>query len=362
MSTRIRTFSALLSGRPVSAHFFGRQLLIAPDGPVVDAGDLVISVGGIDGPELLLNWLDGHGVQHALKPAAAADIAMLLESAPPLLQPQLAQWQQRGRNTRQIWGWLGAIAGGALLLGALLWWQTPHAAGWLAGRIPVSVEQQLGRAALAEIRQQGGLSESGPLQQAVQDIGRRLTAGSRYQYRWIVKQDDTVNAFAIPGGIVVVHTALLKQAANPTELAAVLAHEVQHIEQRHSLRQMIASLGWGALLAVTVGDVSAVAALLAHQAGALYFSRDMEDEADRLGLQTLQRARIKPDGMLTFFKKIGENDSAGGLPAWISSHPQTPERIARITALMASQPCPSCQDLNTDGWKALTNSIGTAQK
>jgi predicted Zn-dependent protease len=65
---------------------------------------------------------------------------------------------------------------------------------------------------------------------------------------------------------------------------------------------------------VTIGDISAVAAMLAHQAGTLYFSRDMEEEADRLGLLALQRAQIRPDGMLRFFQKLDDKDkTAAGL-------------------------------------------------
>ena len=158
----------------------------------------------------------------------------------------------------------------------------------------------------------------------------------------------------MPGGIIVVHTGLLRQAGSPGELAGVLAHEVQHVEQRHSLRQMITSLGWGALVAVTIGDISAVAAMLAHQAGTMYFSRDMEEEADRLGVQALQRARIRPDGMLTFFQKLGEeNKDKAQAPGWISSHPQTAARVQRVTALIDATPCPACLPLGSSHWQVM---------
>ena len=195
----------------------------------------------------------------------------------------------------------------------------------------------------------------------MQDIGRTLTAGSRYQYRWLIKQDDTVNAFAMPGGIIVVHTGLLRQAGDPGELAGVLAHEVQHVEQRHSLRQMISSLGWGALVGVTIGDISTVASMLAHQAGTLYFSRDMEEEADRLGLLALQRAQIRPDGMLRFFQKLDDKDK-GATPGWISSHPQTAARAQQIESLIASKPCPACVPLASKHWQAMKAALPPTAK
>ena len=362
-------FQALLTGpeggaagTPVSAHFFGSQLAIDAPGHNVDVAQLVVSVGGVDGPELFLNWLDAQGRQASLKPLTAGDIAIVLKEAPPALQPQLQRlWGERQRNRRQVSGWLTGLTGAAIVAAALLWWQGGHAIGALAGWIPVSTEKQLGELALAQVRAQGGISEHGVAQQTVQEIGCKLTAGSRYQYRWLVKQDDTVNAFAMPGGIIVVHTGLLRQAGDPGELAGVLAHEVQHVEQRHSLRQMISSLGWGALVGVTIGDISAVAAMLAHQAGTLYFSRDMEEEADRLGLLALQRAQIRPDGMLRFFQELDDKDKAS-VPGWISSHPQTAARAQQIESLIAATPCPACVPLHSSGWQGMKAALPPTAK
>ena len=362
-------FQALLTGpeggaagTPVSAHFFGRQLAIDAPGNNVDVAQLVVSVGGVDGPELFLNWLDAQGRQASLKPFGMEDIAIVLREAPPALQPQLQRlWSERQRNRRQVSGWLAGLTGAAVIASALLWWQGSHAVGALARWIPMSTEKQLGELALAQVRAQGGISEHGVAQQTVQEIGRKLTAGSRYQYRWLVKQDDTVNAFAMPGGIIVVHTGLLRQAGDPGELAGVLAHEVQHVEQRHSLRQMISSLGWGALVGLTIGDISAVAAMLAHQAGTLYFSRDMEEEADRLGLLALQRAQIRPDGMLRFFQELDDKDKAS-VPGWISSHPQTAARAQQIESLIAATPCPACVPLHSSGWQGMKAALPPTAK
>lgn len=362
----MKTFDALLSTSAgtttVTAHFFGHTLVIGDAS--VNLSDIVVSVGGMEQPELFLNWLDPQGRQASLKPASADDIATVLQEAPTSLQPSLQKlWRERKHNRRQVSGWLAGLSGVALLAGGLFWWQGNHAIGALAGLIPLSTEKQLGELALAQVRAQGSLAGSGAAQQTVQEIGQRLTIGSRYQYRWFVKQDDSVNAFAMPGGIIVVHTGLLRQAGSPGELAGVLAHEVQHVEQRHSLRQMITSLGWGALVAVTIGDISAVAAMLAHQAGTMYFSRDMEEEADRLGVQALQRARIRPDGMLTFFQKLGEeNKDRVQAPGWISSHPQTAARVQRVTALIDATPCPACLPLSSSHWQAMKAALPPAGK
>ena len=364
----MKPFDALLSSAagstPVTAHFFANQLVLHDLGASVAVDQLIVSVGGMERPELFLNWLDAQGRQASLQPLGPDAIATVLQTAPASLQPSLQKlWSERKQNRRQVSGWLAGLSGAALLAGGLFWWQGNNAIGALAGLIPLSTEKQLGELALAQVRSQGSLAGSGAAQQTVQEIGQRLTTGSRYQYRWFVKQDDSVNAFAMPGGIIVVHTGLLRQAGSPGELAGVLAHEVQHVEQRHSLRQMITSLGWGALVAVTIGDISAVAAMLAHQAGAMYFSRDMEEEADRLGVQALQRARIRPDGMLTFFQKLGKEDQdKAQAPGWISSHPQTAARVQRVTALIGATPCPDCLPLSSRHWQAMKAALPVGDK
>lgn len=364
----MKTFDALLAGpsgaAPVTAHFFGSQLVLHEMGASVAIDQIVVSVGGMEQPELFLNWLDAQGRQASLQPLGEEAIATVLQEAPASLQPSLQKlWRERKHNRRQVSGWLAGLTGAAVLAGALFWWQGNNAIGALAGLIPLSTEKQLGELALAQVRAQGQLASSGAAQQTVQEIGQRLTMGSRYQYRWFVRQDDSVNAFAMPGGIIVVHTGLLRQASSPGEVAGVLAHEVQHVEQRHSLRQMITSLGWGALVAVTIGDISAVAAMLAHQAGAMYFSRDMEEEADRLGVQALQRARIRPDGMLTFFQKMRDEDGdKTAAPGWISSHPRTAARVQRVTALISAAPCPDCLPLGSSSWQAMKATLPAAGK
>ena len=181
-------FQALLTapeggpaGTPVGAYFFGSQLCIEAPGPTVDIAQVIVSVGGVDKPELFLNWLDGQGRQASLKPLTREDIAIVLREAPAALQPQLQRlWGERQRNRRQVSGWLAGLTGMTAIAAALLWWQGGHAAGALAGWIPLSAEMQLGELALAQVRAQGGISEHGVAQQTVQEIGRKLTAGSRY--------------------------------------------------------------------------------------------------------------------------------------------------------------------------------------
>lgn len=327
----------------------------------VETGRLVVSVGGFEHDELFLNWRDADGQSWAIKPLTADDIALLLQTAPSALQAQLQKWHQRNRHIKTVWGTIGGLAAACVLALLLLWWQYDHAVGWVADRIPLSTEQQLGESALEQLKAEGNIIDSGVAVNTVRDIGGKLTKGSRYKYQWYVKNDKTVNAFAMPGGIVVVHSGLLAKTVSADELAGVLAHEVQHVEQRHSLKNMINSLGWAAVLTVVLGDVSAMTAVIAHQVGAMYFSRDLEDEADRLGYAALVRARIAPDGMVSFFQKLADEHKGKEAPGWISSHPETSERVKTIQGLIKSQPCPDCKALAFD-WRPVQASLEQNKK
>jgi predicted Zn-dependent protease len=377
----LHTFQARLfggahaaTGLAVTARFDARDLLIDDLALAQDCQTIVVGIGGLDERQLSLNWLDESGRQWSLRPASASDATTLTAAAPAMLQEQLLPWRRRNSAARlasaQIWGWIIAVPAAAGLLLLTMWLAYPHASAWLATQIPVALEKKLGDALLASLRADGSLIESGALQQAVQQTGARLSGQSRYRYRWIVKQDASLNAFALPGGIVVVHLGLLQKISDATELAAVLAHEVQHVEQRHGLKQMVSSLGMAGILALTVGDVSAMAALAAHQVGNAYFGRDLEEEADRLGIKALLRAQIRPDGMASLFRKLEQRqpskdaegaEDAESAPAWMLSHPQTAQRIKAVEALIARQPCPACSDLADDS-NALAQALAAQEK
>lgn len=347
-------------GIKVFAYFVEHRLVIDNMDINVAVSELIVSVGGFEHDELFLNWQESTGEKWALKPFEARDIQMVIATAPTSLKTQLTKWHLRNRHIQVVWGTIAAIAAFCVLSIALLWWQYDRALSWVAAKIPVSSEEEIGKSGLAQMRAESEIIDSGEAVKALQDIGGQLTKGSRYKYQWVIKTDDTLNAFALPGGIVVVHSALIKKADNPNELAAVLAHEVQHIEQRHSLKNMLNSLGWAAILTVTLGDVSAMGAVIAHQMGSMYFSRDLEDEADRLGFQALINAKIKPDGMVTFFQKMAKEEK-GSTPEWVSSHPETKERIKTIEALIAKQPCPPCRTLDVD-WKQVQAQVAEVKK
>lgn len=178
----------------------------------------------------------------------------------------------------------------------------------------------------------------------IQDLGERLARSSKrpnIRYQFFVIDDSTVNAFALPGGYVYVHTGLLQIARSEEELSAAIAHEVGHVVARHGLRNVkkaqrnaliFGILGAGASIA-TGGGAAGEAAELAAQVLATGVmtrnSRDFEREADFLGLYTMRDAGYQPLGMALMFQRLNEaganaKGSGGGI---FASHPNANERI-----------------------------------
>ena len=228
-------------------------------------------------------------------------------------------------------GWLaiGVFIALPLLLLVLFVWQSDAIARGLAKRISIEQELQLGERMFESIRGQLKLTSTGPRHDAVALLGGRLTKGSKFRYRFHVAEDDTINAFAVPGGIIVVHTGLIAATRSAEELAGVLAHEVQHIEQRHSLTGIIKQLGLSGLWLLIGGDATGILGSAAVELTSLRFSRDAETQADAGGFDALVAAGIDPRGMPQFFVVMREREKVVP-PPFLSTHPGSAEREAML--------------------------------
>lgn len=298
---------------------------------------LQVSAGGFDHEQMILSWsLDGGQWSLTLSDRHAK--ALLLAHAPPVLAPQLAHWKKRirsGRHRMRLgWTALALFLLSPFLLLAVFLWQTDRLVDWAANRISVQDEQKLGELIFEQTQPSLKLITAGEAPRVIEQIGQKLTAGTPYTFIWHVADDPAINAFAIPGGHVVVFTGLIKAADSPEEVAGVLAHEAEHVLQRHSLKAMIHNLGWRAVIAVTTGDwTGGLAGELAAQMGILKYGRDKESEADLKGLELLRKARIDPDGMVSFFDKLAKQ---GGAPiALLSTHPASADRMAALRTAIA---------------------------
>lgn len=211
-------------------------------------------------------------------------------------------------------------------------------------------EARIGRAIMTQIRQSGQVVEDPLVTEYVNEIGHRIAAQANsdgvYEFSFFVIEDPAINAFALPGGFIGVHTGLLEATRNEDELAGVLAHEVSHVTQRHiarsihaNSRQSIVSMAimLGAMLAAAAGaNGDAVGGAMAVAQGTaaqqqINFTRANEYEADRVGIAALANAGFDPQGMASFFEVIsrGENTSMDlRVPEFLRTHPVSSARIA----------------------------------
>jgi len=214
--------------------------------------------------------------------------------------------------------------------------------------VSVEEEKQLGDKFVVEIEKQRKISTDKETTAYVDRVGRRLLTKARdvqFPFTFKVVEDDNVNAFAVPGGHIYVHTGLIKAAAGEDELAAVMAHEINHAVARHGTRQMTQEYGYTLVLQLLLGDnpgmLTQLATSLFGKAGTMAYSRGMETQADYLGVETMAKAGYDPNGMLMFFTKL-DAMSAGQkstkLEQFFASHPLTSERINNVKDAIAKLP------------------------
>lgn len=219
-----------------------------------------------------------------------------------------------------------------------------------------AMERRIGESVMLDIRRDPTWLDDPEVNSYLNRLGNRLAAQSmeaRQEFEFFALRDTTLNAFAMPGGFIGVHTGLILAAASESELASVLAHEISHVTQRH-LARLVNKSGQGqvtSLLALAVAILAArsspdlaMGAAMAGQGAAiqnqLNYSRDFEREADRFGLGVLERSGFDIRGMSSFFERLQkfgrlyENNA----PGYLRTHPLTTERLADMGNRIQSRP------------------------
>lgn len=263
----------------------------------------------------------------------------------------------RRRNVRVRLTVLAALALVPVIAGLYLW-GIPVLARILAPLVPLSWEERLGDSVFEHVAPADLRCIDSRRSAALERILGRLSAAvpnSPYRLRLTVVDQSVINAFALPGGQIVVLRGLLEAAETPEQLAGVLAHEIQHVYERHSTRAVIEQGSTGLLIAAVTGDVTgALASGIegARTLGMLHYSRLHEEEADREGLRLLQAAGIDPAGMIAFYQTMEAKQSGrADAPSYLSTHPDTGDRIASLTALVGQPPLHPVVLLPGEDWK-----------
>ncbi len=222
-----------------------------------------------------------------------------------------------------------------------------------------STEAQIGRAIMRDIRRSGMVVEDPQITEYINEIGHRIASQTNdgdQSFTFFVVDDTRINAFALPGGFIGVHTGLIEASRNEGELAGVLAHEIAHVTQRHIARAVHASsrqsilttaLMLGALiLGAAGGSGDAVQASMALAQGTaaqqqINFTRSNEFEADRIGIGALAAAGFDPRGMASFFEVMSRQDTSSPdlrIPEFLRTHPVTTTRISEARSRAAAYP------------------------
>ena len=195
------------------------------------------------------------------------------------------------------------------------------------------------------------------------------TSRADLQWQFYVVNTDVVNAFALPGGIVYVNRGVLERADRMDELAGVMAHEIEHVVRRHSVKQMEQMQGAnvGVALACTLTNIcsnQAAAAAINVGGTAIFakFSRTDEVQADEGGFQNVINAGISPEGMLSFFQKLlaeEQQSNNSNVSSWFSDHPGTQDRIADIQRMLSQVPASTLNSLATNdaGFNSMKNRL-----
>jgi len=256
------------------------------------------------------------------------------------------------------------------IAGALYLWGIPALASLVAPRVPVVWEERLGRSAMDYLAPRELICEDPRRQKALDAILARLAATSRspYTFRLFVVNRPDVNALAAPGGYLVVFRGLLERTRSPEELAGVLAHEMQHVMQRHTTQAVIQHTSTGLLLAALTGDMTGPLAYGLQSArvlGQLQYSRRAESRADEEGLRMLEAARVDPAGMIRFFDTLVKEDrQPANLLRYLSTHPNPIDRIEHLKALASKAPrtpVPLLPDVDWDDVKKICAALGPAR-
>lgn len=295
-----------------------------------------------------------------------------LASASPDLEPEVNRLREAGlraARTRRRWTLGLTAAAVGLVVGG--YYGVRFAAARAMQGLPIEVDSQIGSMARDSLVDSATRVEDPVVLAAVEQIVERLEphaeaqAGLDFQFETLVLEGPDINAFALPGGTVVVYTGLLEHAQDVDQVAGVLAHELAHVTRRHGIRRIGQSLGVIAAVQLLLGDVGGLAGTaveVLQVAAVSSYGRDQESESDADAVRTLHAAGLDPTRLADFFRTLAQ--AQGDVPeilAWQSTHPQHVERVEAIETLAEALGPTQAQPLDID-WPEVQAHLGDGPK
>ena len=297
-----------------------------------------------------------------------ADLSILKH---PALQndPQVQQQVKKARNTKRLaWGIFGSVGGLLIAIPLCIVLFMDSITGMLAPHIPAEWEASLGETVFEQYTLGQDFLDQDDTDKLLMPLVQPLLdniESDRYEYRFHISRDEQVNAFALPGGYIVINSGLILKADSASEMLGVVAHEIAHVTEQHSVRNIMGTAGVYLTVNAMLGDMTGLLAVVADAAPFLInqsYSRGFESDADEKGLSLLHRAAIDPEGLVTFFEKLraleqekmqemaGEENSetVESTLQFLSTHPATDDRIENLRQRIDALPHQREQDLQTE--------------
>lgn len=253
---------------------------------------------------------------------------------------------------------LVALFAGAIALGYFV--VVPAIADKMAENLPVSYEEQIGETLYTSTVKTEEINDSCTV--LMNRFFNTLHYASNYHIKLTVVKNDIVNAYAMPGGHIVVYEGILRKMNRPDELAALLSHEFSHVQLHHTTKSIFRSFSASILLSLLPGDGGGYATAVlqnAYELKQLGYSRQLEEEADRNGMKLMQQSGIDITGMKLLFETLKKQETGGAPIQFLSTHPLTDARIEAVAKELTahnvtSQPQPVLDSL----WVQIKSGIG----
>jgi beta-barrel assembly-enhancing protease len=214
-----------------------------------------------------------------------------------------------------------------VVLASVYFFVVPWVSERFAKVVPKDTEVQIGETMFKSTIAEYTVNDSAT--KIINEFFKQIKRPQDYDIKITVVNNPQVNAFAMPGGNIVVFDGIIKKMDGYPQLAALLGHEFSHVQYRHTTRSVFRSLGGYLFIAALVGDANGVVSIIADNANSLQnlgYSRGLEHEADEEGFKLMVDNQIDPNGMLQLFEKLEEETNGADIPEFLSSHPVTQSR------------------------------------